>query len=202
MVEFLRSRRRRGNDKLRPPPNARRRAWTSHRRDCTRAASPETEDPKPGSVTAESEILQTPGYVVMVIRRIMTCASFPGRCPHLPERRPVAGRRVAVGRQHACCRDKQFSRDQNFRIHRRASLSAVHRPARKHSVTNSQRRTRRRGPGWSIDSLLPKSKRRSMSSHATELWLDQLGDRIAPNQEAEAEGRGQSGSGNRAADER
>jgi hypothetical protein len=164
----------------------------------------------PGGVTAESEIIQTPGYVVMVIQANNDVRIIPldGR-PHLPQ---SVGLWQGDARSHwegntLVVETTNFHKDRNFRgstdglkLVERFTLASPKTLRYEFTVTDPATWTR----PWSIDSLLPKIEAPiyEFACHEQNYGLINwaTGSQI---REAEAAGRAQPNPGNRApADER
>ena len=164
----------------------------------------------PGGVTAESEILQTPGYVVMVIQANNDVRIIPlDGSPHLPQ---SVGLWQGDARGHwegntLVVETTNFHKDRNFRgstdglkLVERFTLAGPKTLRYEFTVTDPTTWTR----PWSIDSVLPRIEAPiyEFACHEQNYGLINwaIGSQI---REAEAGGRGQSNPGNRLpADER
>ena len=137
----------------------------------------------PGGVTAESQIVQTPGYVVIVSQSNNDVRIIPldGR-PHLPKaRRPVAGRRARpLGGHDARRGDDQFQRRPELAwIHRRDAPGRTLHARRPEDAPLPVHGHRSRDMDETLVDRQPHSEDRSADLRVrlprAELRLDQLG---------------------------
>src|SRR5262245_5588019 len=177
----------------------------------TRCITGNAGPPKiPGGVTAESEIIQTPGYVLMVTQANNDVRIIPldGR-PHLPK---SVGQWLGDARGHwegntLVVETTNFHKDRNFRgstdglkVIERFTLVGPQTLRYEFTVTDPTTWTK----PWSIDSIFPKidAPIYEFACHEQNYGLINwaVGSQI---REAEAAKQGQSGQGNRpAVDER